>query len=67
MGSEDFSFFLREREGCYIWLGTKADPDAETIPLHSSRYDFEDAALPIGAEYWVEVVKGELGEVKNEK
>ncbi len=61
MGSEDFSFFLREKEGCYVWLGTKADPDAETIPLHSSRYDFEDAALPIGAGYWVEIVNEELG------
>jgi hippurate hydrolase len=60
MGSEDFSFFLREREGCYVWLGTKSNPDAETIPLHSSRYDFNDAALPIGAAYWVEVVNQEL-------
>ncbi len=60
MGSEDFSFFLREKEGCYVWLGTQTDPDAETIPLHSSRYDFEDAALPIGAGYWVEIVHEEL-------
>ena len=63
MGSEDFSFFLREREGCYVWLGTQTDPNAETISLHSSRYDFEDAALPIGAGYWVEIVHEELGEL----
>ena len=66
MGSEDFSFFLKEREGCYVWLGTKADPESETIPLHSSHYDFEDAALPIGAVYWVEVVREELG-IRNEE
>ena len=63
MGSEDFSFFLRERQGCYVWLGTQTDPNIEPIPLHSSRYDFEDAALPIGTAYWVEVVKEELGEL----
>jgi hippurate hydrolase len=61
MGSEDFSFFLRQREGCYVWLGTQADPEAETIPLHSSRYDFDDRALSIGAAYWVHLVEEELG------
>jgi hippurate hydrolase len=61
MGSEDFSFFLHEKEGCYVWLGTKSDPDTETIPLHSSKFDFNDEALPIGAGYWVELVREELG------
>ncbi len=60
MGSEDFSFFLHHKEGCYVWLGTKSDPKSETIPLHSSRYDFNDKALPIGAAYWAELAKEEL-------
>ncbi len=60
MGSEDFSFFLHHKEGCYVWLGTKSDPKSETIPLHSSKYDFNDEALPIGAAYWVELIKEEL-------
>ncbi len=60
MGSEDFSFFLREKEGCYVWLGTQTDPEADVIPLHSSRYDFEDAAIPIGAAYWAALVAEEL-------
>jgi hippurate hydrolase len=62
MGSEDFSFFLREREGCYVWLGTLNDSQSEPIALHSSRYDFEDRAIPIGAEYWVNLVREELGQ-----
>jgi len=61
MGSEDFSFYLQHVPGCYVWLGSKADPLAETIPLHSSRYDFNDDLLGIGACYWVNLVKVELG------
>ncbi len=61
MGSEDFSFFLREVAGCYVWLGTRTDPDTAVIPLHASRFDFEDAALPIGAAYWANLVQVELG------
>ena len=61
MGSEDFSFYLREVPGAYVWLGSKVDPDAETIPLHSSRYDFNDDLLPIGVCYWVALVREELG------
>jgi hippurate hydrolase len=60
MGSEDFSFFLQKREGCYVWLGAKVDTKAETIPLHSARYDFEDRAIVIGAAYWVNVICKEL-------
>ena len=46
MGSEDFSYMLKEKPGAYIWLG--AGEDAEK--LHSAHYDFNDALLPIGAE-----------------
>ena len=60
MGSEDFSFFLEEKEGCYVWLGTQTDSEAEVIPLHSAQYDFEDRAIPIGAAYWTALVKEEL-------
>lgn len=65
MGSEDFSFFLREKEGCYVWLGTQTNPEADVIPLHSSRYDFNDEAIGIGAEYWMELVIEELGQKQN--
>jgi len=61
MGSEDFSFFLRHVPGCYVWLGTKKNPEGETIPLHSSRYDFNDEAIGIGACYWVKLIETELG------
>ena len=61
MGSEDFSFYLQELPGAYVWLGSKNDPKAETIPLHSSRYDFNDNLISIGASYWINLVIEELG------
>ena len=61
MGSEDFSFYLEKIPGCYVWLGSKNDPDAETIPLHSSRYDFNDDLIPLGVCYWSALIEEELG------
>ena len=53
MGSEDFSYMLKEKPGAYIWLG--AGENAER--LHSAHYDFNDALLPIGAEYWANLAE----------
>ncbi len=53
MGSEDFSYMLKEKPGAYIWLG--AGEDAEK--LHSAYYDFNDELLPIGAEYWANLAE----------
>jgi hippurate hydrolase len=49
MGSEDFSFMLRERPGAFARLGQGG---AELgCFLHNSRYDFNDAVIPLGAGY----------------
>lgn len=58
MGAEDFAFMLQARPGCYVWLGTGVGPD--TAPLHHPRFDFHDAALPLGASYWVRLVETRL-------
>ena len=55
MASEDFAFMLHEKPGAYIWIGV--DEGATAAPLHNPRYDFNDAALAIGANYWVNLVK----------
>ena len=58
MGSEDFSFMLQERPGCYFMLGYA---DAEhTAFLHDTKYDFNNAILPIGASIWVRLVEERL-------
>lgn len=55
MGAEDFSFMLSERPGCYVWLGN-GPVDGGRV-LHSPHYDFNDAAIPIGASYWVRLAE----------
>ena len=59
MGSEDFSFMLQQRPGCYFLLG-QGDV-AHTAIAHDTHYDFNDAILPIGASIWVNLVRTRLG------
>jgi hippurate hydrolase len=51
MGSEDFSFYLQERPGCFVRFGARK-PDWEPIPLHSPAFDIDENALAIGACYF---------------
>lgn len=60
MGAEDFSFMLRERPGCYVWIGN--GPGAGGCMLHNPHYDFNDELLPIGASYWVRLVEHVLAD-----
>jgi len=55
MGSEDFSFMLQEKPGCYVWLGNGSS-DGDCL-LHNPHYDFNDAILTVGASYWVKLVE----------
>src|SRR5699024_4115562 len=57
MASEDFSFMLQRCPGAYIWLGNGANSAA----LHNPHYDFNDALLPVGVEYWLTLVNMLLG------
>ena len=55
MGAEDFAYMLQQCPGAYIWIG---NGDAHTSrPLHNPHYDFNDAILPLGANYWVKLVQ----------
>ena len=56
MASEDFSFMLNERPGCFMRLGS-GFTDLETFLLHNSRYEFNDDVLPIGASFWARLVE----------
>jgi amidohydrolase len=59
MGCEDFAFMLVARPGCYLWLGN--GPIIDGAGLHSARYEFNDAILPIGASYWATLVERATG------
>ncbi len=58
LGSEDFSFMLQAKPGCYVWLG--AGRGADTPNVHNPHYDFNDDALAIGASYWVRLAEQQL-------
>jgi hippurate hydrolase len=58
MGSEDFSFMLQQRPGCYFLLG-QGDDDHRYV-AHDVNYDFNDAILTIGASLWVTLVRQRL-------
>jgi amidohydrolase len=49
MGAEDFSFMLLERPGAFARLGQGGIESGSF--LHNSRYDFNDAVIPLGAGY----------------
>ncbi len=58
MGAEDFAFLLKERPGCYVWLGN--GPGEGGCLLHSPRYDFNDELIPLGIRYWLRLVERAL-------
>ena len=60
MGSEDFAYMLRERPGCYVWLGNGMAEGG--CMLHNPGYDFNDEILSVGASYWATLVEQFLPE-----
>jgi hippurate hydrolase len=51
MGGEDFSYYLERVPGAYVRFGTVV-PGVEPHPAHSSRFDFDEGALAVGALYY---------------
>jgi hippurate hydrolase len=59
MGSEDFSYYLEQVPGAFFRFGARR-PDWEPIPLHSPRFDIDEAVLPIGAEFFDAIARTAL-------
>jgi len=55
MGSEDFAFMLQAKAGCYVFVGN--GPGEGGCMLHNPHYDFNDGILPLGANYWSNLVE----------
>lgn len=57
--SEDFAHFANLVPACFLLLGNGTEgPHAR--PLHANDYDFNDALLSIGADFWVSLVQDRL-------
>ncbi len=61
MCSEDFSFFLNEKPGAYIFIGNKGENKA---PQHSEDYIVSEKAILIGVQVLYEIVKKYLFNIK---
>lgn len=61
MGAEDFGWMLAACPGAYAMLGNGTE-GACGCALHNPGYDFNDAVIPIGVRYWVNLVRELLPE-----
>jgi amidohydrolase len=63
MGSEDFSFFLQAKPGCYFMIGNgdglhrSHGHGLGPCTLHNPSYDFNDELIPLGATAWVRIAE----------
>jgi hippurate hydrolase len=60
MTSEDFSCFLQQRPGAFLWIGN--GPAAAGTDLHGPDYDFNDGILPVAATVLAGVARRALRE-----
>ena len=58
MASEDFSFMLEQVPGCYLNIGNGGGEGG--CEVHNPAYDFNDAALPLGAAFFARAVETRL-------
>ena len=61
---EDFAYMLQERPGAFMLVGNGVAEDGSFHHVHTPRYDFNDALLPLGAAYWVSLVRHAMGEAE---
>eukprot|EP00347_Sterkiella_histriomuscorum_P014837 403359336 len=59
--SEDFSFFLEEKPGCFFMLGIKKPSETVLKTLHTSTYDFNDDMIAYGGYFYGRLVEDRLG------
>ena len=59
MASEDFGEMLRVKPGCFLFVGNRRG-DAPGPGLHNPCYDFDDANLAVGADFWIRLAESHL-------
>lgn len=61
MISEDFGTFLQKIPGCFVFLGNGTEEEGKGfLPLHNSKYDFNDDILLTGSEFFAELIRTRL-------
>lgn len=54
LGGEDFSYYLHKVPGCFVRIGAMKQ-GLDNAPAHSPFFDFDEAALSIGAHFFAQV------------
>jgi hippurate hydrolase len=60
MGGEDFGGFLKSRPGAFVIVGQRENSEPSSphnYGLHSPRYDFNDAIIPLVVRYLAEIAE----------
>ena len=63
MGAEDMAYFLRERPGCYFWLGARHEGEGGPGRHHDPGFVIDERALPLGLEFGMRLIEGSLAEL----
>lgn len=58
--SEDFSFFLEKKPGCFYMLGIMKPTETVVKTLHTSTYDFNDDMIAYGGYFYVRIIEDRL-------
>jgi len=57
MGADDMNLFLEARPGAYFMLGAMPREAERVYPHHHPRFDFDEAAIPLGIELGLRVLE----------
>jgi amidohydrolase len=60
MGAEDMSVFLRERPGCYFWLGARNEGKGIAGRHHDAEFAIDEDALAYGVEFAARIIEANL-------
>ena len=60
MVSEDFSYYLENKPGCFMFFGSGSF-GKENPTLHSSYFNYPDELTPIVTCFWVKLIEKRLG------
>jgi amidohydrolase len=61
MGGEDMAVYFERAPGCFVFVGSANPARGLDEPHHSPRFDFDEDALPIGAEFLIQAALEALG------
>ncbi|WP_284139181.1 M20 family metallopeptidase [Virgibacillus sp. LDC-1] len=67
LAGEDFSRFLEQIPGAFIWLGTQIEDYENQKPLHDPGFELNERALADGSTFMVQLAIDTLNELKRDE